>query len=517
MALKEVVSQEDLILYEIMRNPVLFTEFIQNIDKSPMEEPFELTIYQKEILCDFNSYVDMCCARAVGKTVSLSAIIIWMMTYKLFDDYIVFTVPNKVHLDPVFSNLIRMYRSNSFLKHFIRANGGINSGEFKIELLNNAQLFCRIAGTSGTGANVIGLHTPIVLLDEAGYYPWGTWIELQPILNTWVPGFKMMVSGVPTGLRENNVLYHTDQENSNYTKHRVTSFENPRFGPEDEQRAIDQYGGKESDDYMHFVLGKHGKPVFALFDRSTFEISNYATYKMQFNGIEMKENIAGYINHLSSFPGLPNKKFKVILGIDLGYTEPTAIVIMYIDDHGQLKFHGRIRLDKVSYPIQERIIDYLDTKFEPAIIGIDRGSAGISVVQRLTEGAEYIHKNYSKRLVPVDFSSWITLGIDSNGEEIKSKTKPFSISVLQDYTNNHKIIYTSTDLEMVSELERMTYSRTSTGEIIYKTLTPKGGKRGEDHFTAALLCGVLGYYLNNEYILNQQQRKKLAGFFWLGQ
>jgi hypothetical protein len=863
MPLVEKVDAESLIPYEILKNPVLFIEFVRNIDKLPYEETFELTQYQKEIVCDFNSYVSLCTARATGKTVSLSSMITWMLVYNLFPlDYITLLVPNKVHLEPVFTGLIRLFRSNSFLKHFIKPTGGINSSDYSIDLVNSSKLICRIAGQSGSGANVIGLHTPIVFLDEAGYFPWQTFLEAQPIINTWTPGFRVIVSGVPTGLRENNVLYHVDMENSSYTKHRVSSYQNPRVTPEDETRAIEQYGGRDSEDFLHLFLGQHGRPIFALFDRSTFEVGNNPVYRLVLNGIELKDNMSDYRQQLAIFPGLPEKEKnkQVIFGIDTGYcyssdtdvltkrgwvkhediqkddivacydtqkdeiiwdnfiylweqdykgemlevkgkstnfcvspkhsiwisngngskykayeklkaedllnlrnerfkvkisaknpvikgpetftvpyyycdredreqkdtkvkmsvwlqflgwfisegsatpscdwgssitqrvgensdkidemfkqlpynvtrkefttmwgkqqidwtihckelclwlrencgvysqnkkipgfvfdcsteeqelflrtllmgdggrinsktrgplytsssrklldqvqqlalslgyaatygfcekdgmgrvsitkrsenllfkdnninkiqydgkiyclktktgfyvtrregrvaiqgnTEPSAIVILYVDSRGILKFHGRIRMDKVSYPIQEKLIDFLDTKFNPSTIAIDKGSAGVGLVQNLMEGIDYTNKDYQKRIQAIDFSSSTVIGIDSNGEEIKEKTKPFATSILQDYSNNHKIAYSSTDLDMIVELERMTYTRTTSGEIVYKTLTARGGKRGEDHFTAALLCAVLAYYLNNEYLAYKPKKQKLVSFSWL--
>jgi hypothetical protein len=221
-----------------------------------------------------------------------------------------------------------------------------------------------------------------------------------------------------------------------------------------------------------------------------------------------------YIRALSIFPGLPDKDSDCLIGVDLGYTEPTAISILYIDRNGLIKFHGRITLSKVNYFVQEKIIDYLDTKFKPYIIGMDEGSAGKAVIPRLQEHEDFLHKDYKKRLIPINFSSSIILGTDSEGNEIKSKTKPFSVSVLQDYTNNHKIVYTSTDLEMITELERMTYSKTPTGEIVYKTLTERGGKKGEDHFTSALLCASLAYYMNNELLDFRAKQKKLIGAHW---
>ena len=87
MAIKEKASQEDLILYEILRNPVLNTEFIHNVDRDErFDTEFELSILQKEILCDFNPYVSIATARAVGKTVSLVGVITWIMTFGVFPD-----------------------------------------------------------------------------------------------------------------------------------------------------------------------------------------------------------------------------------------------------------------------------------------------------------------------------------------------------------------------------------------------------------------------------------------------
>jgi hypothetical protein len=380
--------------------------------------------------------------------------------------------------------------------------------------LNNSQLLCRIAGQSGTGVSVIGLHSPFVIVDESGYYPYGTWIELVPTVNTFTNGFRLLTSGVPTGLRERNVLYSTDAANDNYTKHRVSALDNPRFTEEDKLRAIEMYGGEDSEDYVHLILGLHGKPLYALFDRNTMNISNYPVYKLELDGIAMQNNLAEYYQKLAILPPLPNKKDACIIGIDLGYTEPTAIVILVLDHSERIKFHARIKMKQVNYFVQERLIDWLDSKYEPLFIGIDEGSAGKAVIPKLTEHQDYLHKNYKDRIVPINFSSQIVFGTDTEGNDLKNKTKPFSVSILQDYTNNHKIIYTSTDLEMVSELERMTYTKTQSGDLVYKTLTDRGGKKGEDHFTSALLCASLAYFLKLGNYDFKPARVKLAVPHW---
>jgi len=261
-------------------------------------------------------------------------------------------------------------------------------------------------------------------------------------------------------------------------------------------------------------LGQHGRPVFSLFDRNTFSILPYPVYKLNIDGIKESDNIFDLVNRLAVLPSLPPKASQCIFGIDLGYTEPTAIWIMYLDTLGALRFHAKIKLTKVSYPLQEKIIDNLDSKFSPAILGMDKGNVGMSVIQNLMEHDDYKGKKFNKRIIPIDFSSQVSLGMTSDGEEIKYKTKPFLVSILQEYSNNHKILYSSTDMDMITELERMTYTKTQIGDIVYRTLTQRGGKRGEDHFTSALLCGVGAYYLTNEFTTKRKEKRGLTVALW---
>ncbi len=504
--IKQKIQQDDLILYEILRNPALCSEFIHNVDLDPRyDAPFNNKKYQNETLCDFNSHASMCTARAVGKTVTLESLITWLLIFNIFPgDYVLFVAPSKVHLQPVWDRLMRGFRSNSFLANFIRKNEGIDSSSNIIKTLNGSMLYCRIAGQSGTGSNLVGLHTPFIMVDEAGYFPWNAFNEMQPDLNEFTRGHREVVCGVPTGLREKNVLYNVDQEADNYSKHRVSAYDNPQVTEKTIQGFLDQYGSEDSEDFLHYVLGEHGKPVFALFDRALFEISNYPVWKLEVDGIK-NDNLSEIFTKIDTFPRLTEKNYGVVFGIDLGYTEPTAINIMYLTGTEKLIFHGRIKLSKVSYPNQEKIIDRLYNKFNPFIIGIDEGQSGKSVRQHLIEEPEYRNKEYSQKIIPIDFSSSVIVGIDTDGNEVKSKTKPFTVSLLQEFSNNHRIVYSSTDPDMIVELERMTYTKDINGNISYRTMTERGGSRGEDHFTSALLCGVAAYYFARELNLTKSK------------
>ena len=519
--IKEKIKREDLILYEILKNPVLFTEFVNNLDRPKEVEPFELTSYQKEMLADFSHYQVYCTARAIGKTTTLYNLILWALVFNIFNRsetesrYILFIVPSKVHLMPVWENLVKFFRTNSLGKHYVKAGSGINNSDFIIRLSNGTALFCRIAGQTDTGANVVGLHTPMILVDEAGYFPWGTFQEMQPVLNIWKSGYREVVAGVPTGLREKNVLHHVDRVDTRYSKHRVSAFENPRLSEDDFKSFEEMYGGRDTEEWTHYVLGQHGKPSYALFDRNAMAIEQYPVYKVFINRTELSgDEYSQILRKLSAIPNTERRR-KVIFGIDLGFTEPTAIQILTIDEHNIMRIHARVKLTQIAYPVQEKLIDFLDSKFEPIVIGIDRGSGGqgISLIQHLTEDNQYFAKNYRERIFPVEFGGSVLIGYDADGNEIRVKTKPHAVQLLSDLCVTHAIRFSTRDVEMISELEQMSYTKTASGEIVYRTINARGSRNVDDHFTSALLCAVLAYNLTTNEVY-RLQTKRLAKPSW---
>jgi len=430
-------------------------------------------------------------------TVALIDKLVWLCMNKFWDESIVYTVPGRAHLEPVFRRLVNWFRRHPLLRYYTGSRG-INSQSFTIKLNNDAVIDCRIAGQSGTGANVVGLHIPVILLDEGGFYPFGTWSELLPCLNTWQEGYQFFVSGVPTGLREKNVLYFADQKDIQFTKHRIPAHRNPRYSEEDEVRNIKQFGGVESEDYIHMVLGEHGAPSYMLFDRSRMRIEDYISFHGSALGSKIKED-PGYLARFYASMPPPKKGVDAFMfGIDLGYTDPTVILGLY-KKQNIWRFLFRAVFRQVPYPKQEEIIDYLDSMYNPGVIGIDEGSAGKSVVQHLMTDAQYKHKRYKDKVVPIQFRAMVPIALDADGEEIKVRAKQFGMQLLQSKVNEQVIAFSWKDEAMINELERTTYTKTPAGEFVYKTITARGGLRhGEDHNVAALLCFALAHYLKEE-------------------
>lgn len=523
MTIQVKLTKDELALVDILRHPILGPEFIRNFNDIPEElgKPFgedknlyyEHHDYQRLMLCDFNPYIAFCCARAVGKTESL----IDKITFFLLNDfwpnqYITFLGPNDKHVNPVFDRLRQWLQTNNFLKHLVDKRS-INSAAKTVRLKSGGQLYCRIAGTTGTGQNVVGLHTPIVLVDEAAYFPWGTWIEMQPILNTWIEGSQLLVSGVPDGRRDKSVLYHADQEAKEYTHHRIPSARNPRWSAEDEERAKEMYHGINSEDYIHMVLGEHGSPVFSVFDRNTMRIELYDTVAVELRGKEIElDRQAGY-RQIIELPQLPKYAENVLFGIDLGFTEPTAITIQYLTD-GKWKQLCRLTWYSIEYALQEKMIAALDTKYNPSIIGIDDGGPGKATVQRLMTDDLFREHKFKDKIVPINFASTVSIGVDEDGNDIKIRAKEFSVQYLQQLTTTNKIVYSKLDEDLISEFERTTYTKSIGGTLSFKTFTERGGDRGADHTLAAYLAGFLAWYIKKESSFSAKPKPILTRARW---
>jgi len=504
MSLVEKINPQDLALFEVLRHPVFCGEFLRELDE---EESWEYTDYQMEMLCDYAPRVSFCTARTVGKTTVLEDIVVRHAINRFFEG-LLFTTPNKVHIDPVFFRITRFIRLSNFLKHFID-NKSINLQNSTIKFLNGFLFEGRIAGTSGGGANVIGLHKPLILLDEAGYYPWGTWIELSPVLNTWESGHQIIVSGVPTGLRSGNVLWFADRIDEEFTKHNITAHQNPRYSESDDKRNVSQYGGRDSEDYKHLVLGEHGSPIHSLFDREKMKIEDYHYPILRIWRETYGDDYTAILSEISSLPPMPAQAELRCMGMDAGYTEPATIILLYKTDKWRLG--GRIILHQIKYPIQKRIVEFLYKQHKLDFIGLDMTGGGKAFYQELRE----MGVNWGDSLIPIDFNKTVIIGYDDAGKEIKVRVKQFAMQKLLQQINGHEIVMPA-DEELISELERTISIRGTSGEPMYRTLTPLGSMRGEDHNMVALSTFSMALYYKEDAseILRKPPLRKLLKPHW---
>jgi hypothetical protein len=493
----------DLSVLEILDDIVWFGEFIRSSDEEVETElekksgEWHFDNYQKSMLLDPSPYLSVCTGRSTGKTVSMETRLVHSLISNKYKrasaNEVLLVVQNKAQLEPIFLRLAQMFRRHPLLKYFID-RFSVNFSNHEITLLNGSMVRCRIIGSTAD-SNIIGLHVPCIFVDEGQVLSYSAWNSLMQCLMASDENFMLWVSGVPNGLREKNVLYECDQLDDKFSKHRVSRLISRRYKEEQNERDLKQYGGKEGDDYMHLVLGEHGTPAFSVFDRKLMKIEDYPVTYSIFNNFNWEE-CGGRFYDVMKAPEPPANDL-IVCGIDAGFSnDPSILTILYLY-HNIWRELARYELRRIKYPNQAKIIDWLDNIYRFNMITLDAGSSGLALGQIMQEEEDYKYKNFSKRLVMVDFQGGVVTGFDDEGKEIKDRVRKFTIQTLQKWTQNDQIIaFSKQDDDMISELERVGFTRDMLGQPKYFVYSPQGGQRGEDHILASLLTWVYGYYYN---------------------
>jgi hypothetical protein len=359
----------------------------------------------------------------------------------------------------------------------------------------------RIAGEAGKESNVIGLHTYRIWVDEAQDLAWKTWQSLQNCLKEEIPGYQMITSGVPNGGRQENVLYMCDQVDEKYTRFNISQEMMRWWTPELELSRRIQYHAmyEDSEDYKHYVLGQHGAPTFTVFDRNRFQKEPYKLEKVVLTqhsfDTAKKVNLDGSISYrledIVLCPPLPTDygtRPRIGVGYDPGFSpDPAVFFVMFQDPKtGAWKNLVRYVLQRVEYGFQREVLNWIDKVYNFDFIGMDMGGIGKVQYQDLTgEFSIYKDRIYKDRIFPVEFGGQVVVAIDEVGNEKKDLIKRVAVETLSRWVYERRFVFSEEDDDLMLELERTKFTRTITGEPIYKT--------EDDHQMAAMMCAIMAY------------------------
>lgn len=518
------MTDEEWGLLQIIECSVLFREFINQGD----ENWTELEPHERAWSSSTANYLAMCCGRGVHKTTSMIEMLYYWAINGMFipgDPGLLVFVPNKAQKDIIFPK-VRTACTTHWLMKRITDQNSINASEGRITFLNGFTFIIRIAGSSGTEANIISIHGPRIWVDEAQDFPWRAWLSLGNVLKFDIPWHMLWVSGVPNGGRQENVLYEADQFDDKYISYNIPQTAMSWWTPEIEYKRRKEYHAlmEDSEDYKHYVLGQHGSPTFSVFDRQRFTKEDYAAEKIvitqgMFEAARRvdRDGVDRYhVEEVIACPELPilmGRRPRVGIGYDPGYSpDPACFFLMYQDVvTGKWKNLVRYLLQKVEYPLQREALAFLDRIYEFDFIGIDMGGVGKVQYQDLTgETSDYLKYNYKERIYPIEFGGQILVAVDEDGNEKKDNVKRYAVGTLSTWAHEDKFVFATSDDDLMSELERTKYTRTITGEPVYKT--------DNDHQMAAMMCAILAY--QNRYGVpvvfeRKQPNLKLISAKWL--
>lgn len=498
MSVEVEILEEDWILGELIQSPVLFREFLNYGDPNW----FPLEIHERAWTTCTSHFVSMCCGRGVHKTTAMIELLYWWMINGMFnlgDQGLFVLVPNKAQKDLTFGKIRAACEGHWLIKNFVRS---INIQEGLIKFTNGFEFLLRIAGESGKESNVIGLHTYRIWVDEAQDIPYRTWLSLQNCLKEEIPGYQMFVSGVPNGGRQENVLYMCDQYDDKYTRFNVSQELMTRWWtPELQLAKRIQYRAmnEDTEDYKHYVLGQHGAPTFSVFDRHRFQKAPYKFEKLVLTQhsfeTAQKINADGSVSYrledIIVCPPVPSEygiRPRIGIGYDPGFSpDPAVFFIMYQDPkEGTWRNLIRYVLQRVEYGFQREVLNWLDKVYSFDFIGIDMGGIGKVQYQDLTgETSIYKDRSFSERIFPVEFGGQMVVAIDEQGNEKKDLIKRIAVEALSKWVYERRFVFSEDDDDLMTELERTKFTRTITGEPVYRT--------EDDHQMSAMMCAILAY------------------------
>lgn len=510
-------------LLQIIENPVMFREFINEDDPNWQQ----LETHERAWTSSTAQYLCMCCGRGVRKTTTMIEMLYYWAINKMYipgDPGLLVFVPNKAQKDAIWPR-IRQACEQHWLMSMLVDSGAINASEGRIQFLNGFTFILRIAGSEGKESNVISIHTSRIWVDEAQAFPYLAWKSLGNVLKFDIPGHMIWVSGVPNGERKDNVLFECDQENDQYISFNIPQTLMSWWSPELEYKRRREYHAllEDTEDYKHFVLGQHGVPTYSIFDRIRFRKDDSEVIKIvvgQHNfettrrfdpdGVERF-----HYGEVATPPPLPldvGSTTQIGLGYDVGYSpDPAVFFILYRDKNGLWKCLARFVLQRVEYALQREFLAYLDTIYNFDFMGIDMGGPGKVQYQDLSsELSPYLPMKYLQRLYPVEFGGYMTVAIDEDGTEKKDQMKRVAVETLSRWVHEHRFVFSAKDTDLMDELERTKFSRTQTGEPVYRT--------EDDHQMAAMMCAVMAY--ENKFgppvvIARPEIRPKLVSASWL--
>lgn len=501
------IEEDEWALAQILMNPVTFREFINEYDTDALNAGWKpLEKHERAWTACKSHYIAMCCGRSVHKTTSMIEMLYYWVVNELFirgDPGVLFMYPNQAQKLLALSRIRSACLHHWLIRQYVMPQS-INMTEGKIEFKNGFQLIMRIAGSAGSDQNVIGIHTMRIWVDEAQEFPWQTWLSLQNCLKVEIPTFQMIVSGVPNGERRHNVLFETDQVDEKYVSFNISQAMMSWWTYEMELEKRKEYHAsqEDSEDYKHFVLGQHGVPTFSIFDRVRFLVEDYEvprvvlTQKMFDSSIRTDEegNVKYHLEEvLVPVPELPitnGVRPLVGIGYDVGYSpDPAVFFIMYQHSSGVWRNLARFILQRVEYSLQREALAYLDNIYHFNFMGIDMGGPGKPQYQDLV-GALNVYQDHKfmERLYPVEFGGYMVVAArDEDGEmvEKKDQIKRVAVETTSRWVHEKRFAFSKADVNLMEELERTKFSRTQTGEPVYRT--------EDDHQFAAMMCAIMSY------------------------
>ncbi|GIV86317.1 MAG: hypothetical protein KatS3mg054_0346 [Chloroflexus sp.] len=390
---------------------------------------------------------------------------------------------NEAQLAPLWDRLIVRSTTSPILAPFLENRVNRQAGILDYRWPDGTRVLVRARIAGKDNANLVGLHVPVIVVDEAQLFRLDAWTQASHCWNDWEPNARILVAGVPNGLRT-SLLYYATQAYAGYSQYKVPAHNNPYYTWAMDVDNLRRYGGEESDEYQQLVLGEHGRPSFSVIQREQFHTEPFSFRVDRYTNDHVRDGLVW-----DTILEPPQVNGVVLFGIDTGYVDPTVIVVTVRGNDNVWRHVYRVVLQKIDFDLQQRIIHELIRHYQPARVAIDAGpgGGGLQIIHTLLYNDAYRGFRYRDIILPVVFNERAATDIEHT-----APTKTVGALHLIRAIQDKRLVFSDIDFEAVSELERITKRPTASGADSYYILGESGtGASPNDHIFAAFICWAM--------------------------
>jgi len=481
-------------IIEILSSPWRWGEtYLVNRDGSPRK----YWDHQKEDLDCPSRRIMHRDGRDVGKSVDLTTRGLYIPFVNRGYEVLI-TAPLQGHLDNLIEEIeFQIDKVPDIQDSIARKRGGrqldIKRAPYhRYRFSNGSMLHLVPAGHDGNALR--SYHVMAALVDEAARLSIKAWKALDGCVKS---GGTIVGYSNPDGRR--NTPYYRFTQSDKWFVFKWPSWVNPNWTEETARDKEVLHGGRNTEGWVHEVVGEHGSPAYGTFNLDHFyqaqkEKDGYMRLDIlgeDFKDIlegeneQMEEAIASRIvDLLGSLAGMPGVFYWA--GCDFGYAkDPTEIVIFAENDKGALIEKVRIHCERIDYPIQSALLAELERLYKFSGIGLDVGGNGLSVFQEiklLNQFADVRENGLIGRLRIYGFGESLVIDVDEDGQETKKNTKVYATDLWTGRMQRKEVVFAKEDDELEGQVIGHTYNRTDR-TIVYS--------KGNDHILDAIRCMFL--------------------------
>ncbi|MFA5036676.1 MAG: hypothetical protein WC479_05820 [Candidatus Izemoplasmatales bacterium] len=472
----------ELCLHFIWRHPVAFRDFFipQAWGKSV---PFKTRLYQVPPALAPTKVMKT--GRGLGKSIELEFFVLQNALLKPNEETIISSF-RRLHTKDRCETIIKYLLTIPYLRNMVDVRHINRTPIYTIPLINGNTIYGASTGDDPNATAIIGKHPSTRAIDEMEVYPKTAWIQFNEARSE--QGSNDIYVGVPNGLIG---MPFTDIQKDQEFKNcffRISRTMNPFWDQERKHKAIAIYGSETADEYKQQIHGEDGNPVQGVWPIETIMRLMKKSIPYYVRTVTPDDYVGRTPEELLS--DLPFTVNPCVLGIDVGYTEPTVICVFEKTD--KYRLIARVNLqDKVIFDDQEEIIDYMFSYYN-AYGGIDcTGGDGREIEDALKNPkGKYIQKNYQNTIIGVNFAKKTIRGYTVEKEEIEEETKVFStLQLLQLFVDGK--IEMPYDEDILEEFSNERKKKTESNRTIYTSTAT-------DHIISAFRCFAIARFLKEE-------------------